>query len=355
MSLHSLRGWMLSRLSNRGLIHFQGSTVETLLHGIVSNEVRKMRPDAVIHTGAFHSQGRLLYDLNVYNAQRLFAPEEKTGDSSSSNYFLDCEKSQISQVMAHFRKFDIRKKVSITDVSEQFSVWQTCSSSMGDEKMPSLIQSPSIISSDPRSSLLGNRIIANNKNVSIDGFTSVPETYYDLLRTAHGIAEGQSELGNGKLVPLEANLDYLNAISWTKGCYQGQELSARTHYRGVVRKRILPVRLIPTVSPIEYASLFAETQKQYSEAISNKTAFPQFVDANANYGSLISSSVDIFPSQNATDAKKDSVATLLVHRANIGLAMVYMDHVGSPMYLPEANLSVVPYYPAWWPSKTHGS
>ena len=68
-----------------------------------------------------------------------------------------------------------------------------------------------------------------------------PDTY-----TSHqcvlGIAEGVAQLGLGKVTPLEYNLDYLHGVSFHKGCYIGQELTARTHHTGVIRKRILPLQ-----------------------------------------------------------------------------------------------------------------
>ena len=75
---------------------------------------------------------------------------------------------------------------------------------------------------------------------------------YDALRLALGVAEGGELAGE---LPLELNLDGLNAVSFAKGCYVGQELTSRTHFRGVVRKRAMPVTLAPSASASAGAQL----------------------------------------------------------------------------------------------------
>merc|ERR1712013_945006 len=71
---------------------------------------------------------------------------------------------------------------------------------------------------------------------------------YILHRCKLGVAEGSDDMPQGKCTPLEHNLDYMNGVSFHKGCYIGQELTARTHHTGVIRKRILPLRLSQAAS-----------------------------------------------------------------------------------------------------------
>lgn len=85
------------------------------------------------------------------------------------------------------------------------------------------------------------------------------EADYQEWRLQHGIPESPSDLIPDKSIPLECNLDFLNAISWDKGCYLGQELTALTKYRGLIRKRLLPIN-IKGVVPLE-SSLY-DTQGQ---------------------------------------------------------------------------------------------
>jgi folate-binding protein YgfZ len=70
------------------------------------------------------------------------------------------------------------------------------------------------------------------------------ERHYLLWRIENGVAEGSTEIPKGEAIPLEYNFAGLNAISFEKGCYIGQELIARTHHRGVIRKRLIPLKFV---------------------------------------------------------------------------------------------------------------
>lgn len=95
---------------------------------------------------------------------------------------------------------------------------------------------------DPRLPDLGQRVILPADHQP-DG-TPVPDEVYTERRFRLGVAEGSSEIPSGAALPLEYNLDALNGVSFSKGCYVGQELTARTHFQGVIRKRLMPLRLL---------------------------------------------------------------------------------------------------------------
>lgn len=93
---------------------------------------------------------------------------------------------------------------------------------------------------DPRVNRLGWRLLVPaGQKVEIELGKDIG---YKRLRYSLGVAEGVNELPSGNCFPLESNGDYMHGISFHKGCYIGQELTARTHHTGVVRKRIMPIR-----------------------------------------------------------------------------------------------------------------
>ena len=100
---------------------------------------------------------------------------------------------------------------------------------------------------DPRLAALGHRLVVPALTSPLDllppGTRPRPPAAYTALRHRLGVAEGAAELVTGKALPLEYNLDYLQGVSFHKGCYIGQELTARTHHTGVIRKRVLPILL----------------------------------------------------------------------------------------------------------------
>ncbi len=97
---------------------------------------------------------------------------------------------------------------------------------------------------DPRLALLGYRGLVPAATAG-----DHTEAAWRTWRYTHGIAEGSFEIIPDKTIPLEYNYDYLNAISWTKGCYLGQELTARTRYVGQVRKRLMLIQCAQPLAP----------------------------------------------------------------------------------------------------------
>src|SRR5260221_3240146 len=93
---------------------------------------------------------------------------------------------------------------------------------------------------DPRLAALGGRAYLPATNVPAETGTSAD---YDRLRITQGVPDGSRDLPVEKAILLENGFDELNAIDWDKGCYMGQELTARTRYRGLVRKRLMPVTI----------------------------------------------------------------------------------------------------------------
>lgn len=96
-----------------------------------------------------------------------------------------------------------------------------------------------ILVDDPRSSLLGKRLITENEEI-LKSLTSSNHHMFTKLRYLNGIAEGVESFDE---IPLELNYQHLNGISFTKGCYTGQELIARTHFQGLLRKKVCLMRL----------------------------------------------------------------------------------------------------------------
>ena len=107
---------------------------------------------------------------------------------------------------------------------------------------------------DPRLAALGARLLlpraTAGATLELAGFTPAEFEAYDLLRLELGVADGSRDLVPEKTLLLEAGFDELNGVDWNKGCYIGQELTARTKYRGLIKRRLLPVAVIgPSPAP----------------------------------------------------------------------------------------------------------
>lgn len=134
------------------------------------------------------------------------------------------------------------------------------------------------------------------------------------LSTPTGVPEGVHDLPPGVALPLESNLAFMNGISFTKGCYIGQELTARTHHMGVVRKRLFPVQLVGPLS-----------------------------------------SGDIAPGTMVLTESGQVAGKYRAGQGDVGLALLHLDKVKGPLHIRTAGggqVALTASVPAWWPTAT---
>ncbi|XP_014779538.1 putative transferase CAF17 homolog, mitochondrial isoform X2 [Octopus bimaculoides] len=229
-SVKKLDNVKLFHLKSRSLIHLVGTDTSSFLQGLITNDMQQFQNDnkRTMYAMILNVQGRILYDIFIYALP-----------NQSSDFFLECDTSIINDLIKLLKRYKIRKKVSVENTEDKFQVWASFSpplalsnflSSEKDSKVE-------ICEPDPRVQDFGSRLILPHDTSCV----SNPEEEYHMRRYEMGIAEGTSDLPPGSCFPLENNLVFLNGVSFQKGCYIGQELTARTHHRGVIRKRLMPI------------------------------------------------------------------------------------------------------------------
>ena len=201
----------IAELSHRGVIEIDGEDKKAFLQGLISNDINLVTPKQAIYATLLTPQGRFLFDFFI---------TEKDG-----TFLLDVESARLEALLKKLSLFKLRSKVTLKARPDLkiYALW-------GEEKFP-LDAYP-----DPRLEALGARLMG-------EAISNASAEEYDLHRLKLGVPEGGIDLLPEKAILLESGLDELNAISWTKGCYMGQELTARTKYRGLVRKRLFPVKI----------------------------------------------------------------------------------------------------------------
>ncbi|KAL5552245.1 hypothetical protein UlMin_002421 [Ulmus minor] len=287
-------GPVASLLKSRSVVRFSGPDTVKFLQGLLTNDVRRFEKPVAdekssnlvspnttsvsvppMYAALLTPQGRFLYDLVLYRPPRAEEKLDKTGSGPGSDpdepleLFADVDSSFLDELLNTLKKYRLRSKVEIENVGEDFSCWQryggnlSTSSSSADEPEAASVGwgsgvDPSGVSAshassdgwqwfkDPRLDCLGFRGIfpSNTTPPLIEADKETDEKNYLLWRIENGVAEGSTEIPKGEAIPLEYSLVGLNAISFDKGCYVGQELIARTHHRGVIRKRLLPLRFV---------------------------------------------------------------------------------------------------------------
>ncbi|XP_011644501.1 putative transferase CAF17 homolog, mitochondrial [Pogonomyrmex barbatus] len=195
--------------------------------------------------------------------------------SEESNlYYIECDTQIADSLQKHLKMYRVRRKIDIEHVGDRINVWSVfdstdeypdkkdstdvketrelegmifpCSTLSG--KTSKFVDSV-MIYEDPRLPDLGLRILAESQIGGheiirhLDAGVSENVGDYKAFRYKLGVGEGMHDLPPGKALPLEINCDYLHGVSFHKGCYVGQELTARTYHTGVVRKRLMPLLL----------------------------------------------------------------------------------------------------------------
>jgi folate-binding protein YgfZ len=212
---------MIATLEHRAVLAVEGDDRIGFLQGLVSQDMELAAPGLALWSALLTPQGKWLAEFFVF--------------SDGARLLLDVEAAQRETIAARLSRFRLRSKVTITPQPHAVqAAWDG----------PAPVLASGLVAADPRVEGAGWRILTD---------PPVPVTAeaadWDAHRLALGLPDGSRDLELEKTVLLEAGFDELNGISWTKGCYMGQELTARTRYRGLLKRRLVPVRIEGPVPP----------------------------------------------------------------------------------------------------------
>lgn len=199
---------MIAELTDRAVIAVSGPEARAFLQGLVTNDVAKVAPGGARYAALLTPQGKILFDFLIAE--------------SDGTLLLDCRRETRDALIKRLSLYKLRAKVEIK-ARDDLGVF----SGLGGEAMPGEF-------TDPRLPALGTRAIAAKGKIAAQ---TGPDEYL-ALRLARCVPEGD-DFGSDKMFALDAGLDELNAVSFDKGCYVGQELTARMKHRGTARKRLL--------------------------------------------------------------------------------------------------------------------
>jgi folate-binding protein YgfZ len=195
----------------------------------VSNDVALAAPGRAIWAALLTPQGKWLADFFIF--------------ATADRLLLDCAADQAGLITQRLSRFRLRADAAITPESlAVHAAWDRALS--GTTSAQPALSEGTIAAPDPRLPAAGWRVLAASPLAS-----NATAREYDAHRLALGLPDGARDLESEKTVLLEAGFDELNGISWTKGCYMGQELTARTRYRGLLKRRLLPVSAATPLPP----------------------------------------------------------------------------------------------------------
>jgi folate-binding protein YgfZ len=217
-------------LQHRSVIAVSGADRIEFLQGLISNDTTKVSPGHAIWAALLTPQGRFLNDMFV-------------ADGGRETLLLETERERAPALARKLSMYTLRSKAKVEDRAATMEVAVVFGA--GADKAVGIEHAVSF--ADPRLPQLGVRLLTRAGEAAAllgsHGFLPAMAADYDALRLALGVPDGSRDLPPEKALLLESGFDELNGVDWKKGCYMGQELTARTKYRGLVRKRLFPVRL----------------------------------------------------------------------------------------------------------------
>ena len=302
-------------LDNRALIRVHGADTSKFLQGLITNDIGFLETTNAIYSMILNVRGRILYDMIIYNQH----PEQ-------SAYFIEISQNAVADFIRLLRTYKLRKQVNIEDVTSTHRIWSIFSpenqfsptnANMRESLQLKTREGLIIGQTDPRHAGLGVRLITerSTKITDLTDLCHVSDelsTYKQWLYR-HGIAEGTEDIPPGECIPLEYNIVFLNGVSFSKGCYIGQELVARTHHTGVIRKRLMPVRI--------------ENHQELSTSFQSKV----------NDLTIIN------------DETKKRAGKLRTSINEYGIALIRLNEWKNNLRIENADVRIRPSIPAWWP------
>ena len=227
-------------LEDRAILYINGLDAKDFLQNIISNDVNKISDNSSCFASMLTPQGKFLYEFIV--------AKHKSG------YFIDCDKSQSEEIFKQLNLYKIRSKIEILNLSNEFVVV-----SFGYDKYLSIEGSKDILGFtfkyredpiilDPRNKDLGARLIINLEKLhlslkKLELKSDKIENYYIQSHKLGIVPKNLNKLQN-KLFGIECNYEELNGIDFKKGCYVGQENTARIKLKNKLSKRLLPIEII---------------------------------------------------------------------------------------------------------------
>ena len=224
-------------LKDRGIISVLGKDSKEFLQNIITNDINIVNKDNSIFSGIFTPQGKYLYEFFIVK--------------SNDGYFLDCSEEFVGELKVFLEKYKLNSDVEIKDISVEYVVGIISNEKFEEIKKEenkttqTIIYRSSPFFQDPRSKKLGSRVLSNLEKLylTIKKLSLKIEDGSDYFNNAHeaGIPIKNLKKLQNNLFGLEANFEELSAIDFKKGCYIGQENTARMKLKNKLRKKLLPI------------------------------------------------------------------------------------------------------------------
>ena len=236
--------------SNSRFLSIEGEDSSEFLQNLITNDINKCSKDKILYSCLLSPQGKFLSDFFIFK--------------KDERYLIETHSFFYEKLLKKLNLYKLRSKVHIEEITSLHSY-----SVFGDLEKD---QDTFIYNIDPRNINIGIKLIHLNKDPEIlDGLNQINEEKYHEILIQNKVPLSHYDLEENKSLLLENNFDNLNSISWDKGCYVGQEITARMKYRALLKKKIYSLK-IRDGSPI-IGQLIKDNESEFGKIISIKNNF----------------------------------------------------------------------------------
>ncbi len=211
-------------LKHRKVLKVSGENSIEFLNNILTSDITKLKPKELLPSALLSPQGRILFDMLVSS----IIVDNSLHDKS---IYIEHDKNQQHELIKKLNMYNLRREVSIEKTSYEVLV------TTKNENSTYALIDKRFFSEDLRRVYVTN--LSKNKTYDVNHNENI--NWYDLLRYKNCILEGSKEIETNVSLPLETNLELLGGISFEKGCFIGQEVNARIKWKGLVKRKYVPV------------------------------------------------------------------------------------------------------------------
>ncbi len=206
---------------NSRFFQISGKDSKTFIQNLITNDIEKCNDGVIIYSCLLTPQGKFLADFFIFKI--------------NENYIFETNDKFYNNLLGRLKIYKLRSEIEIEEINNLYSYSLFNIDYEGSYK---------IFLNDPRNINLGKKLIKNEKFlVEKDRLKSINETEYHEILIENTVPYSPFDILENKSLLLENNFDNLDAIDWEKGCYVGQEITARMKYRGLLKKKLYSLKL----------------------------------------------------------------------------------------------------------------
>jgi folate-binding protein YgfZ len=249
-------------LENRGVLRLSGTDARSFLQGLITSDMNKVSATKAIYATMLTPQGKFLYDFFI---------AEQDG-----SFIIDVNKEQLPAIVKKLSMYKLRSDVKIEDVSGGYKVVAL----VGDGALPLVGETSAgnakqiadgVVFVDPRSAKLFVRGLVGHEYKP--GFEAGKFAEYEKIRIEAGIASGDIDMESEGAYPLFFGMDELNGVDFKKGCYVGQEVTARMHHKTELRKKIYVIEAVDKLPLQDFGAEVTAGDEKIGKLLSSSGSF----------------------------------------------------------------------------------